>query len=67
MSDRDFAAAHDRYLEPPDITDGWPEEDEMDLAAIAKQRRIDEEDAAARKAEDIAEDRATRWTDWPWR
>lgn len=66
MSDREFAAAHDRYLEPPDEK-CEPEDDEMDLADIAKQRHIDEEDAAASRAEDLAEDRAARWTDWPWR
>jgi hypothetical protein len=43
ISSRAFAAAHDRYLEPPEeeciCTD-----DEMDLADIARQRRIDREE-----------------------
>ena len=51
MNDRDFAAAHDRYLEPPDITDGWPEADEDTAYDIARQCRMDEEDFAARQKE----------------
>lgn len=51
MNDRDFAAAHDRYLEPPDITDGWPEADEDSVYDIASQRRLDEEDFAVRQKE----------------
>lgn len=44
MNSRQFDAAHDRYLEPPDVTDGWPEADEMDLADIERQARLDEEE-----------------------
>lgn len=50
MNERQFAAAHDRYLNPPD----YDEEDEIyecTLAELAKQRRIDAEDFAARNAE----------------
>jgi hypothetical protein len=44
ISDRDFAAAHDRYLEPPDEGDDDGEDDEMDLADIERQKQIDQED-----------------------
>ncbi len=51
MNDRQFMAAHDRYLEPPpDVTDDWPEPDEMDLAKIERQKRIDREDWEAETA-----------------
>jgi len=43
MNDRQFAAANDRYLEPPD-EDFDEEGDEMDLADIVRQRRIDREE-----------------------
>lgn len=49
MNDRDFAAAHDRYLEPPDEPEGTPE-DECDLADIARQKRLDREDWDAHRA-----------------
>jgi len=45
MTNRQFAAAHDRYLEPEDDRqDDSPEDDEMDLADIARQKRLDRED-----------------------
>ena len=44
MSDRQFAAAHDRYLEPPDEKFDDTTDDEMDLADIERQARLDEED-----------------------
>ena len=45
MNSREFAAAHDRYLEPEDDRqdDSLPD-DEMDLADIARQKRLDHED-----------------------
>lgn len=48
MSDRQFAAAHDRYLEPPDDAreGAW---DEMDLADIERQNQIDKEDWQAER------------------
>jgi len=49
ISDRDFAAAHDRYLEPPDDDDDDGEYDEMDLADIERQKRIDKEEWEAEK------------------
>lgn len=42
-SNRQFDAAHDRYLEPPD-NDGEETWDEMDLADIERQARLDEEE-----------------------
>lgn len=47
MSDRQFAAAHDKLLEPPDITDDESEDDEMTLASIYKQQQRDWEDYQA--------------------
>jgi len=44
MNSRQFDAAHDRYLEPPDDDDGEETWDEMDLADIERQARLDEED-----------------------
>lgn len=42
MNSRQFDAAHDRYLEPPD-DDGDEAGDEMDLADIERQNQIDKE------------------------
>lgn len=58
MSDRQFAAAHDRLLEPPDITDGWPEDDEMTLASIYKQQQRDWEDYQAEQYRQRQEDQS---------
>jgi hypothetical protein len=44
ISDRDFAAAHDRYLEPPEEMYDDSEDDEMDLADIRRQKELDRED-----------------------
>ncbi|MBP8789590.1 MAG: hypothetical protein KBH41_19420 [Azonexus sp.] len=45
MNDRQFAAAHDRYLDPPDYEEERPDcEDEDRAYEEMKQRRIDEED-----------------------
>lgn len=45
MNDRQFAAAHDRYLDPPDHEEERPDcEDEDRVYEQMKQRRIDEED-----------------------
>lgn len=44
MNQRQFAAAHDRYLEPPDEEFDDTTDDEMDLADIERQNRIDHED-----------------------
>jgi len=56
MNDRDFARAHDAYLEPPDEEDEDDIPDEMDLADIRKQEQRDWEDWQAetyrRKGED---------------
>ena len=43
MNNRQFDAAHDRYLEPPDDDDVEETWDEMDLADIERQARLDEE------------------------
>lgn len=46
MNERQFAAAHDRWLEPPDedFDEDFDEEgDEMDLADIERQKQLDEE------------------------
>lgn len=48
MSDRQFAAAHDRLLEPPDEDDDGTT-DEMDLADIERQNKIDREDWLAER------------------
>ena len=46
MNDRQFAAAHDRYLDPPDDEEERPDcEDEDRAYEQMKQRRIDEERA----------------------
>ena len=50
MNNREFAAAHDRYLDPPDFDDDR-EEDEDSAYDLARQRRLEEEDYAVRKAE----------------
>ena len=42
MNDRQFTAAHDRYLDPPD--EGPEDEDEDSAYDTDRQRRIDEED-----------------------
>ena len=45
MNDRQFAAAHDRYLDPQDDEEERPDcEDEDRAYEQMKQRRIDEED-----------------------
>ena len=44
MNDRQFAAAHDRLLEPPDEEFDDTTDDEMDLADIQRQNQIDRED-----------------------
>ena len=56
MNDRQFAAAHDRYLEPPDEGFDDSEDDEMDLANIERQRRIDHEDWLAERHRQRQED-----------
>lgn len=55
MNDRQFAAAHDRYLNPPD-EDFNDSEDEMDLASIRKQEQRDWEDYQAEKYRQKQED-----------
>jgi hypothetical protein len=44
MDSRSFAAAHDRYLEPPEEMYDDSEADEMDLADIRRQKELDRED-----------------------
>ncbi len=44
MSQQQFDAAHDQYLEPPDYDERPDCEDEDREFEEAKQRRIDEED-----------------------
>jgi hypothetical protein len=44
ISDRQFAAAHDRMLEPPDEEFDDTTDDEMNLADIDQQNQIDHED-----------------------
>lgn len=56
LSDRQFAAAHDRYLEPPDEKFEDEGGDEMDLADIERQRRIDHEDWQAESLRQKQED-----------
>lgn len=51
MNDRQFAAAHDRYLEPPEELYDDSEEDEDAAQDQARQRKLDEEDWIARKIE----------------
>lgn len=55
MSDRQFAKAHDRWLEPPD-DDDFDGTDECDLADIERQRKIDEEDWQAERLRQRQED-----------
>lgn len=49
MNDRQFAAAHDRLLEPPDEEFDDTTDDEMDLADIQRQNQIDKEDWQAER------------------
>ena len=49
MNDRQFAAAHDRLLEPPDEEFDDTTGDEMDLADIQRQNQIDREDWLAER------------------
>lgn len=56
MSDRAFARAHDRYLEPPEESDDTLEQDECDLADIERQKRIDHEDYLAERYRQRQED-----------
>ena len=49
MTNSQFNAAHDRLLEPPDDDDGEETWDEMDLADIERQRKIDHEDWQAER------------------
>ena len=49
INDRQFAAAHDRYLEPPDEEFDDTTDDEMDLAAIQHQAQVDHEDWLAER------------------
>lgn len=56
MSDRQFAAAHDRYLEPPDEEVDDTTDDEMDLADIHKQEQRDREDWLAEQYRQRKED-----------
>lgn len=49
INDRQFAAAHDRYLEPPEEEFDDSEDDEMDLADIERQAQIDREDWQAER------------------
>lgn len=49
INDRQFAAAHDRYLEPPEEEFDDSEDDEMDLADIERQAQIDREDWLAER------------------
>ena len=55
MNQRQFDAAHDRYLEPPD-DDGEETLDEMDLADIERQAQIDHEDWMAERHRQRQED-----------
>lgn len=58
MNDRQFAAAHDQLLEPPEYDDDGEETwDEMDLADIALQKRLDLEDWEAHKMQMREDDR----------
>lgn len=47
MNNRQFAAAHDAYLEPPDDEDEDDLPDEDTLASIWKQQQRDREDYLA--------------------
>lgn len=56
LSDRQFAAAHDRYLDPPDEEFDDEGGDEMDLADIERQAQIDHEDWQAERLRQKQED-----------
>lgn len=56
MNQRQFAAAHDRYLEPPDEEFDDTTDDEMDLADIERQNQIDHEDWLAERLRQRQED-----------
>jgi hypothetical protein len=57
MNNRQFAAAHDRYLEPPEeMYDDSEEGDETDLAEIRKQEQRDREDFEAEQYRQRRED-----------
>ena len=58
MNSRQFDAAHDRYLEPPDDDDGEETWDEMDLADIRKQEQRDREDFEAEHYRQRQEDQS---------
>ena len=58
INDRQFAAAHDRYLEPPDEGFDDSEDDEMDLADIERQAQIDREDWLAERLRQRQEDQS---------
>jgi hypothetical protein len=58
MSDRQFAAAHDRLLEPPDEEFDDTTDDEMDLADIEQQNQIDHEDWLAERHSQRQEDQS---------
>ncbi len=56
INDRQFAAAHDRYLEPPEEEFDDNTDDEMDLADIERQNQIDYEDWLAEQHRQKQED-----------
>jgi hypothetical protein len=58
MNDRQFAAAHDRYLGPPDEEFDDTTDDEMDLADIRKQEQRDREDWLAEQHRQHQEDQS---------
>lgn len=58
LSDRQFAAIHDKYLSPPDEEFDDEGGDEMDLADIERQRRIDHEDWLAERHRQKQEDQS---------
>ena len=59
MNDRQFAAAHDQLVEPPEYDeDGEETWEEMDLADIGRQRRIDHEDWQAESLRQRQEDQS---------
>jgi hypothetical protein len=58
INDRQFAAAHDRYLEPPEEEFDDSEDDEMDLADIERQAQIDREDWQAERLRQRQEDQS---------
>lgn len=57
MNSRQFAAAHDRYLDPPD-EEFDDTTDEMDLADIERQAQIDREDWQAERLRQRQEDQS---------